>query len=1254
MQNFVHLHLHTSYSILDGACRIDKLVARAKALGMPAVAITDHGNMFGVKDFYDACRAAKIKPILGMEAYVATEPHTERNTRSGEHLVLLAKNHLGYKNLVELSSIAYIDGFYYRPRIDKSLLEKYHEGLIVSSACLAGEIPNLISNGNMAEAEKSAKWFKKVFRDDFYLEIMLHHANAREVPEHIVSRINEEVYERQLILNKGILELGKKLDIKVIATNDVHFLMEDDAEAHDTLLCVNTLSKVAEERRLRYTRQEWFKSAEEMAEVFPDNPEQLANTLEVAGKVEEYELNSQPIMPVFPIPKEFGGNDDLETRYPEARLREEFGENFKRLGGEAAGGVEKIRRIKFESDYLAHITRKGVQERWPEGITPELDERITFELETIKKMGFPGYFLIVQDFIAAARKMGVVVGPGRGSAAGSAVAYCLRITNVDPMKYGLLFERFLNPDRISMPDIDVDFDDVGRQKVLDWVTEKYGTEHVGHIVTFNFLAPRSSIRDVARALEMPLPDANRLASMVPQDPNIKSFDKAYAASPDLRNERDHGTDETKRVLRLAEKLCGSVRNSGVHACGVIISRDPLRETIPVMAAEDGALLTTQYDGKFVESLGLLKMDFLGLKTLTVIKECLASIKELRGIDVDVDSLPLDDKETMELFQRGETTGLFQFESEGMKKHLRALNPSGLDDLVAMNALYRPGPMTQIERFINGKQGRNRITYEHPLMESYLKTTYGVTVYQEQVMLMSRALANFTRGQSDTLRKAMGKKIPKIMAELKSSFEQGCLSNRAFMEPLKGDKKAALDIIAKIWSSWEAFAEYAFNKSHSVCYAYIAYQTGYLKAHYAPEYMAAQISSEIGTPEKLANFINEAIAMGYEILAPSVNESGTTFRPEKLPDSGSGIRYGLAGVKGVGVGAAESIVEERKKNGPYKSFSDFLERQDSSVNKKAIESLINCGALECLGCHRAALAEALPRAMSAAASARRDKEIGQVSMFDTWSEDAPSDAEADILNKAVPQMTRMEMLSHEKDLLGFYVSGHPIAKYSAIASSFQSVSQIDSMIKELGQQLNKNPLTGDDPGMRRRRKDTVRQVQFCAFISEVETKFTKKDGNKWCLLKVEDAGCKMDIPVFPKTLASLNCSDLDPQSALEKGRSMFFGAEIGASFRGNEASITLTECMPIEMVPEKMARGVTLTVKTANISVAKLKEIYDVLQKNPGHVQVNLTLQIDPKTDVTLTASHELSVLPDAHFAAAAEKVLGKNCLRYQIRNPSRQ
>jgi DNA polymerase-3 subunit alpha len=1246
MPSFVHLHLHTSYSILDGACRIKELAERAKSLGMPAVAITDHGNMFGVKDFYDVCREVGIKPILGVEAYVATEPHTERNARSGEHLVLLAKNHTGYKNLIKLCSIAYIDGFYYRPRIDKALLEKYKEGLIVTSACLAGEIPNLLANGNIDEAEKSALWFKEVFGDDFYLEIMLHKAEAGEVPEHLVNRINSEVYERQLVVNREILKLGKKLGIKVVATNDVHFLMEDDAEVHDILLCVNTLSKFSDENRLRYSRQEWFKSAEEMAEVFPDNLEELNNTLEIAAKVEEYELDSAPNMPMFPIPEEFSGDTDLETKYPLEALKEEFGENFKLLAGNEPGQIEKIRRIKLESDYLKHLTLEGAKTRWPNGTTPEIDERIEFELDTIKRMGFPGYFLIVQDFIAAAREMGVLVGPGRGSAAGSAVAYCLRITNVDPIKYGLLFERFLNPDRISMPDIDVDFDDVGRQKVLEWVTNKYRSEHVGHIITFNYHAPRSSIRDVARALEMPIPEANRLASMVPSDPGIRTFEKAYEASSDLRNERDKGSEDAKRVLRLADKLCGSIRNSGVHACGVIISHEPLREAIPVMSTEGESLLTTQYDGNFVESLGLLKMDFLGLKTLTVIKECVASIKEVRGLDIDIDAIPLDDEETMKLFQRGETTGIFQFESEGMKKHLRALMPSGLDDLVAMNALYRPGPMTHIERFINCKQGREKITYEHPLMEPYLNNTYGVTVYQEQVMLLARALANFSRGQSDTLRKAMGKKEARIMAELKSDFEEGCLANPEFMEPLKNNIKAAKEVVSKIWQNWEAFAHYAFNKSHSACYAYIAYQTGYLKANFAPEYMGAQISSEIGRPDKLAVFINEAISMGYEMLPPSINESGTTFLPEKMKDGKTGIRYGLAGIKGVGFIAAQSVVDERKENGPYKSFSDFLERQDSSVNKKAIESLILCGAMECLGVHRAALFDTLPKAMAAANSARKDKEIGQVSMFDIWETDTEVEAEAKDLNNTVPEMPRMEMLSAEKELLGFYVSGHPIARYESIVSCFQSVTEISEILSELEQQISENPVAGDMTEIRKRRRTSMRQVQFAAFISDISDRFTK-DGKKWCVIAVEDRVSKFEIPVFPNTLSTLTADPVS-QQALVKNKTVVFTAEIGINMRGNEASVTIISCMPIEMAPARLVKSIVLTIKQENVTTKTLNKLHQIIKNHPGKTPAQLVLQLDDDTDVVLTVGTELCILPDNQLITAVEDLIGKKSISYIV------
>jgi DNA polymerase-3 subunit alpha len=838
MQDFVHLHLHTPYSILDGACQIDKLVARVKELGMSACAITDHGTMFGVKAFYDACRKAGIKPILGCETYVADEPHTERNIRGGDHLVLLAKNLVGYRNLAKLSSIASTYGFDYRPHIDKQLLSKYREGLIVSSACLDGEIPRLIANGNMAEAEQAAKGFKDTFGEDFYLEIMLHHADSPDVSAELNARSNREVYASQVLVNRGILELSKKLGIKVIATNDVHFLMKDDAEAHDVLLCVNTGKRYDDPNRLRSTRQEWFKSGEEMARVFPDHIEQLETTLEVAAKVETYELNSNPIMPVFPIPEDFVQARAEADHGTEEELRAEFGKSYERIVGNRPGSLDRVRRIKLEAAYLAHLTEKGAAERWPDGISQEARARIDLELDAIKTMGCPGYFLIVQDLIAAARKMGARVGPGRGSVAGSIVAYCLRITNIDPLKYDLLFERFMNPTRISMPDIDIDFDDVGRQDVMEWLVRKYGADHVAHIVTFSKMGPMVGIKDVARALDVDISESNRLASLVPDAPAIETLERAYEASPDLKKERDAGTTTTKRVLGLAEKIVGSIRGIGVHACGVILSRDPLTETIPVMRTENGSPLTTQYDAGSAESLGLLKMDLLGLKMLTGLKNCVEQIKKVRGIDVEIDAVPMDDAETFALFSRGETTGLFQFESEGMQKHLRSLQPSCFEDLVALNALYRPGAVEYIPDFIERKHGRKRIVYDHPLMGPILNNTYGMTVYQEQIMLLSRELAIFTRNPSDTLRVAMGKKSKDTLANMKELFVSGCLGNPKFMDPFKGDSRKAEATIEKIWQDCETFAQYAFNKSHAVCYACLAYQAGFLKVHYPAEFTSA--------------------------------------------------------------------------------------------------------------------------------------------------------------------------------------------------------------------------------------------------------------------------------------------------------------------------------------------------------------------------------------------------------------------------------
>lgn len=1077
MSDFVHLHLHTTYSLLDGQCQIVPLVKKARKLGMPALAVTDHGNLFALKSFYDECRSKNekvykelanvhVKPILGCEAYVtSTGDYTTRD--KGEfrhHLCLHAMNLTGYHNLVRLLSEAQIHGFYMRPRIDHRLLEKYHEGLHCSAACIAGEVARAIDQGKMEEAERVAKWHKDLFGENYSLEVMLHKA-VKSGPDVPLLAQNEfaNLYQRQVKIVKGVLELGKKLDIRVIATNDVHFLDAADDDSHDVLLALSTGKKMSDEKRMVYTGQEYFKTEEEMRALFAENPELISNTKEVADRIEEYELDSPPIMPKFAIPISFGTEEGYAKEFDEEKLKAEFNvqkpNNFDRLGG-----YEKVLRIKFEADYLADLVWKGSVIRWgdAEGKIPEdVRERVQFELDTIKLMGFPGYFLIVRDYIRAAREeCGVWVGPGRGSAAGSAVAYALWITNVDPLKYDLLFERFLNPDRISMPDIDVDFDDAGRERVLDYVTRKYGADHVAHIVTFGQMAAKSAIKDVGRVMDYPLADTNKLASYVPDTPKI-NFQKARTESPDLEAAFNSDDPVVHKLMERAGRLEGCIRQPGVHACGVIISRDPIVETLPVMptpeksggkgkgkgekgeggGAED-KLLTTQYDGHFVEPVGLLKMDFLGLKTLTVEKECVALLgknnprvpEAIRNADgeLDTDKIPDDDKETYALFGRGETTGLFQFESAGMKKYLMALQPEKLTDLVAMNALYRPGPMAYIPDFIDRKQGRKPVVYDHPEMESRLKDTYGITVYQEQVMLLSRDLAGFSRGESDKLRKAMGKKLMDIMAELKAKFIKGCLANPKFMTGTATVEGKTLDLtkdddarvlIEKIWRDWEAFASYAFNKSHSVCYAWVAYQTGYLKAHYPAEFMCAQISSEIGNFDKLPGFVAEARDIGLELLLPDVNESGARFVPAK---GSKGIRYGLGGIKGVGSAAAEAIVAERETNGPYTGFLDFCMRLGGSnlINKRVLENLTRTGAFSSLEPNRAKLFINIEYALKKAQQRAKEKASAQTSFFDIMSggEEKVSDSEL----AEVPSFAPAEDLKNERDLLGIYISGDPMA------------------------------------------------------------------------------------------------------------------------------------------------------------------------------------------------------------------------------------
>ncbi|MCC8174657.1 MAG: DNA polymerase III subunit alpha [Odoribacter sp.] len=1153
--SFTHFHVHSQYSILDGAASISGLVEKAVADGMKAIALTDHGNMFGIKHFYDTCKKKKIKPILGVEAYVArVSRHNQQKPidRSGEHLIILAKNKQGYKNLMKLCSIGNIEGFYYRPRIDKELLTLYHEGLIISSACLGGEICQKIMAGNIEGAEEAAMWYKNLLGEDYYLEVMRHPSgNPKQ---------DAEIYNNQELCNKEIIRMGAKLGIKVIATNDVHFLNQEDAEAHDILICLNTRKDLDDPNRMRYTRQEWFKTTQEMLELFHDFPEVIHNTEEITNKIEDYELDSDPIIPIFPIPAEFGTEEIYKTKFTEEDLKKEFGEErYYKLGGD----YNKILRIKFEADYLKHLTYKGAEQRWAEGLTPALKERTDFELETIKTMGFPGYFLIVQDFIAAARDLGVIVGPGRGSAAGSLVAYCLKITNIDPVKYDLLFERFLNPDRISMPDIDIDFDDEGRQKVLEWVTEKYGVEKVAHIVTFGSMAAKMAIKDVARVLKLDLSEANRLAKMVPEVPKM-TLKKAYKENPALEREKSSPNPIIAKTIQLAEILEGSIRQTGVHACGVLISRNSLTEHIPVMPTEGESLLTTQYDGHFVEPIGLLKMDFLGLRTLSIIKTCLENIKISKGIEVDIDNISLEDKETFDLFSRGETTGLFQFESPGMKKHLRALKPNRFEDLVAMNALYRPGPMEYIPQFIKRKHGEEPIIYDHPMMEAFLKDTYGITVYQEQVMLQSRALGNFTRGMSDTLRKAMGKKQIDTMNALKAQFAEGCRNNPEFVKGCKEVGKEVGPLVDKIWGDWEAFASYAFNKSHSVCYAYIAYQTGYLKAHYPAEFMAANLSNNLSYIEKVTIFMDECKRMGLSVLAPDVNESYHDFTVNSKGD----IRFGMAAIKGVGEGAVEKIIEERKKNGPYKDVYDFFERIDyKSANKKTLENLVMAGGLDSFGHYRAQYLQPVDANTTILDTLVN---FGQKHQQDSISLQASLFGGMDGYEVAQPNIplctpwTDLEKAKREKELIGMYLTAHPLDAYKL---------EIKTMCTPLDElQTNLNDYRDKD-------------ITVAGIIINIREGKTKK-GNDFGIITLEDFSGSYELAFFGEDYIKYRNYFILETSIYVKGR-------VQARRWGNDPTDLTFNVQSIDLlntISENLVKSVTLLINVEEVSSEVIEDI----------------------------------------------------------------
>ena len=1131
--SFVHLHVHTQYSILDGLSSIDKLFRRARELGMPGLAITDHGNMYGVKEFFKyAKKYPEVKPIIGCEIYVSRYDHTikDKDHREYYHLILLAKNYNGYKNLMKIVSTGHIEGKYYdKPRVSHHVVEKYAGDLICCSACIAGEVPKNIINGNMEAAEKAVEWHKKVFGDDYYLEVQLHRT---EVPG-----LSMDVYERQSISNQGIFELAEKCGVKVVATNDVHFVDKEDGPVHDRLICLTTNADIDDPKRLRYTQQEYLKSEEEMAALFPEHPEVISNTMEVFGKVESYTIDRGHVLPIFKIEDSFLAEKD------------KYLEKYKDVidaGRCDKDGNDRGEAFTYSVAYLCELCYQGAERRYGT-LDREQAERIDFELKTISRMGFPDYFLIVQDFIAAARRQGISVGPGRGSAAGSAVAYCLGITNIDPIKYQLLFERFLNPDRISMPDIDIDFDDDGRYRVFKYVEDTYGKDHVSHVITFGTMAAKMAIKDVARISHMGIDESNRLTKMIPDkpikvteeqelpmdedeelekgfkviekeveipDPDqegqkikvMKKFkkgpvDKDYKVTlsnclkyiDELKNEYENGSELTKEVLNYALRLEGSIRQTGVHACAMIIGRGDLTDYIPISVAADKAtgldVWVSQYEGSFIEEVGMLKMDFLGLKTLSIIKECLESVKKTHGIDIDIEKIPIDDEETYKLYGRGDTKSVFQFESDGMKEWLQKLQPTRFEDLIAMNALYRPGPMDYIPSFVARKQGKEKIEYDLPEMEEYLQDTYGVTVYQEQVMLLSQKLAGFTKGQADKLRKAMGKKQLDVLESLHDKFIEGGKANG---HPEK--------VLKKIWKDWRKFAQYAFNKSHATCYAWVSYQTGWLKAHYPAEFQAANLSKNLSNMDEIKKIMDDCKKSRIKVLNPDINESGARFTVNRNGD----IRFGLGGIKGFGDNIVKVLIEDREQNGPFADIWDFAERLAGVINKKALESLLYSGAFDSFGYSRKRYTQPtrsgdtfLDALMKYADLYNRDKMNSSVSLFGEMEETKPQRPEMPEETVSEDDGT-MELLKREKELVGMYLSAHPLDRYAYELENFTSctLAEIPDIITKCD-------------------RDKVKtNIAVAGYITNVQL-LTSKTGSPWSKTVIEDFSGSYEFALFGK-------------------------------------------------------------------------------------------------------------------------------------------
>ena len=1199
MEDFVHLHVHTYYSILDGQSSIKRLVDKAISDGMKGMAITDHGDMFGIKEFHDICNGINkqrkkdglepFKPIFGCEMYVARrgDMHLKetKDDLGGYHLIVLAKNANGYKNLIKLVSNSWVDGFYNRPRTDRTELEKYHEDLIVCSACIAGEVPAKILRGDIAGARESIEWHKRLWGDDYYLELQRHEVTDPN------QRANRETFPLQQQANKVLIELAREYGIKLVCTNDAHFVDKENAEAHDHLLCLSTGKDLDDPTRMLYSKQEWFKTRQEMNDIFSDVPEAMANTLEILDKVETYSLDNDPIMPFFPIPESFGTEEEWRKKFTEQQLYDEFtsdenGENqlppeegekkIKKLGG-----YDKIYRIKFEADYLAELAYAGAKRRYGDPIPDDVVERVKFELHIMKTMGFPGYFLIVQDFINSARdELGVMVGPGRGSAAGSVVAYCLGITKIDPLKYDLLFERFLNPDRISLPDIDTDFDDDGRGKVLKWVMDKYGHENCAHIITYATMATKNSIKDVARVEKVPLGITNALCKAIPDrlpEGMKMNLPNAIKCTRELQEAESSSNQALANTIKYAKMLEGTVRGTGIHACGFIICRDPISDHVPVSTADDPDFKgtktnCTQYDGHVIESTGLIKMDFLGLKTLSELKEACANIKRTRGVEVDLDTIPIDDPKTYELYQQGRTIGTFQFESNGMQKYLRELHPTVFEDLIAMNALYRPGPMDYIPSFIARKNGREEIKYDIPCMEKYLKDTYGITVYQEQVMLLSRQLADFTRGESDALRKAMGKKKKDIVDAMKPKFIEGGKKNGHNPE-----------ILEKIWADWEKFASYAFNKSHAACYSWVAYQTAYLKANYPAEFMAAIMSRRRDQITEITKLMDECKAMGIETLGPDVNESYEKFGVNHHGE----IRFGLGAIKGMGDSAALAIIEEREKNGPFKDIYDFAQRISfSSVNRKAFESLALSGGFDSFGIRREdyfatnAKGEVfLDTIVRYGQLYQQEKAQMQNSLFGMFGDGV------EIALPPVPKndirWSDIERLNKERDLVGIYLSAHPLDEYKIILDNLCNAKCAD-----LSDMSNLNG-----------RED----ILLGGIVTAIRTRFDKR-GNPCGFVTLEDFDGSGELALFGEDWGHWS-------GMFAEGASVYITAKLQQRFQNsNQLELKVQNIEYLQGVKEKALDRITISLVTDMLDDQIVADLNELITSHPGKTKLFFQLR----------------------------------------------